>query len=224
MIVVAAGVNGAGKSTLVGALHQHDGATYFNPDERTRALIAAGVNPQSANEQSWNEGYAALRHAIDGDLNYSFETTLGGESITSELLRALALGREVILYFVGLESAEMHIERVRARVRRGGHDIPEAKIRERFVTSHVNLLKFIGTQASIVVFDNSCEDEEGIPDPRALLRLKGTELLYPDTMQALRATPDWAKPVVQLALKRCRVPAPLQSAARRSRAAIRTVK
>lgn len=202
-ILVAAGVNGAGKSTFVGEWHQSQGGAYFNPDLRTRDWIAAGISPEEANARSWQEGCKALTQAIDSDSNFAFETTLGGSTITSELLRALALGREVILIFVGLDSPDRHIARVRARVERGGHDIPQAKIRERFVASHRNLLKFIGTRATIMVYDNCDEDEDGRPLPVRVLSIVGNVVRYPQSKEELARTPAWAKPVVRLALERC---------------------
>ena len=47
------------------------------------------------------------------------------------LAEAAKRGIEVRVFFVGLDSADAHIERVRQRVRAGGHDIPEAAIRRR---------------------------------------------------------------------------------------------
>jgi predicted ABC-type ATPase len=62
----------------------------------------------------------------------SFETTLGGNTIPALLEEAMAVGIEVLVRYVGLDSVDLHIARVRAGVARGGHDIPEGKIRERF--------------------------------------------------------------------------------------------
>src|SRR5690606_18626324 len=139
----------------------HAGGDYYNPDERTRAYIKAGLDPDDANSRAWQDGFDALKRAIDANASFTFETTLGGKSIVVELFRALALGRRLTIYYVGLESVDLHIRRVAARVRCGGHDIPAAKIRERFAHSRDNLLGFIGTRASIRAWDNSDEDESG---------------------------------------------------------------
>ncbi len=205
-IVVAAGVNGAGKSTIVGEYMKRNGAPYFNPDERTRAYLQAGLDEAEANARSWQEGYEALKHAIDGNTSFTFETTLGGKSIVAELFRALARDRPVTIYYVGLDSVDLHLARVAARVKRGGHHIPEAKIRERFVSSRENLLGFIGTQASLRVWDNSEEDPDGVPLPKDALIIEGNRMRYPDTPKALKATPGWARPLVQRALEVCHLP------------------
>ncbi|MEW6168745.1 MAG: AAA family ATPase [Pseudomonadota bacterium] len=210
-IIVAAGVNGAGKSTIVGRYVQDAGGAYYNPDERTRAYVEAGLSQDDANGRSWQDGYEALKRAIDTGTNFTFETPLGGKRIVAELFRALARGRGLTIYYVGLESVELHLQRVAARVRRGGHDIPAAKIRERFAHSRENLLGLIGTQASIRVWDNSEKDGHGLPRPVDVLGIESNRLKYPDTLKAVKATPSWAKPLVARALEVCDLPAALRS-------------
>lgn len=217
MIIVAAGVNGAGKSTIIGKYIESAGGAYYNPDARTRALIEGGLSEEQANARSWQEGYDALRQAIDANASFIFETTLGGRSIAAELFRALALGRDLTIHYVGLADVDLHIRRVAARVRRGGHDIPEQKIRERFTTSRENLLSFIGTNASIRAWDNSEEDTDGRPRPVEVMRIQANRLLYPGTVRALAATPGWAKALVRRALDVCEEPAALKQAGRRTR-------
>jgi predicted ABC-type ATPase len=55
----------------------------------------------------------------------------------------LSDGIEVRIWFVGLSSPELHVQRVRLRVARGGHDIPEETIRERYDRSRINLIEMI---------------------------------------------------------------------------------
>ena len=207
---MAAGVNGAGKSTIIGQYIQAGGGAYYNPDEQTRKLIEAGLDPGQANARSWQMGHEALQRAIDDDRSFVFETTLGGKSIAAELFRALARGRSLTLYYVGLDSVERHLQRVADRVRRGGHDIPEAKIRERFVQSRANLMGFIGTQANIRIWDNSEDDAQGNPQPADVLIITRNRLLYPNSKQSLANTPAWAKPLVMRAIEVCAVPAKLR--------------
>ena len=59
------------------------------------------------------------------------------------LAEAAKRGIEVRVFFVGLDSAEAHIERVRQRVDAGGHDIPEADIRRRYRHSLINLVTLL---------------------------------------------------------------------------------
>ena len=200
-INVAAGTNGAGKSVAIGAVAAETGGEYFNPDVRARQFVVAGMAPEEAGAEAWKIGFATLRQSIANHRDFSFETTLGGRSITEELHAAIEHGLDVCIWYVGLDSPEMHIERVRARVRRGGHDIPTAKIRERYPKSLANLVSFIGKAAEIHVYDNSRENEDGSPAARLIFRMRERKLIYPDRATLLTTTPDWAKPLAAAALK-----------------------
>jgi len=129
-----AGANGAGKSSIAGAMFLAQGVDYFNPDEAAARVLSAnpGLTQAEANGIAWHEGRRLLQRAIAERLTFAFETTLGGRTIAALLHSALSTGIEVRVWYVGLQSAELHIERVRARVAQGGHDIPEASIRERY--------------------------------------------------------------------------------------------
>jgi predicted ABC-type ATPase len=194
-IIAAAGTNGAGKSTIVGSLVRAAGGAYYNPDEFTQTLARQGVPLDQANAAAWRKGYDALQQAIDLNLNFAFETTLGGSSITIELLRALAIGRRVTILYIGLASPELHIQRVAERVARGGHDIPAEKIRQRFDNSRANLLKFIGTRAEIRVWDNSHQTPDGSPAPMEVFRVENRKLLIPKRAD-ISQTVGWAQPLI----------------------------
>jgi predicted ABC-type ATPase len=204
VIVVLAGVNGAGKSSIVGAQLREQGLTYFNPDESARRVgEARGCSIDEANALAWNEGKRRLEHAIESQSNYAFEATLGGSTIPRLLAEAADAGFEIFVWFVGLSSPEHHIARVRARVARGGHGIPEAKIRERWDTSRRNIIALMPFLTELKLFDNSREGNparETIPEPVLLLHWRRGRIVAPSAEQ-MRATPDWARPIVARALQ-----------------------
>src|SRR5262249_23433068 len=110
-------------------------------------------------------------------------------------------GCQVIVWYVGLASADLHVARVKARARQGGHDIPEALIRERYERSLLNLIALLPSLTELQLYDNSAEADPKsgkAPRPRLLLRVdRGTIVGPPD----LSATPQWARPVVAAALR-----------------------
>ena len=204
-ILVLAGVNGAGKSSVGGALLAEHGLTWFNPDTFARELVGQlGLPTQEANARAWNFGRERLEAAIAQRTNYAFETTLGAQTIPALLAEAAAT-HDVVMIFCGLSSPEQHMARVRARVAHGGHDIPEAKIRERWVASRANLIKLLPKLARLQVFDNSAEAPPGgeIADPVRVLELSAGALVFPQPgdATALKATPAWARPIVQAAFE-----------------------
>lgn len=198
-ILVGAGTNGAGKSTIVQPYLAQDG-DYFNPDEHTRDLMALGMPPAEANARAWQTGFETLQRAIDEGKLYAFETTLGATSIPFELMRALAMGCRLDLFFVGLANPELHIQRVAERVQRGGHHVPENKIRERYENSRKNLLRFIGTGANLRVWDNSHQTHDGRPLPLEVFSIKDRRLRLGNRM-TLAQVPAWSKPLLARASK-----------------------
>jgi predicted ABC-type ATPase len=98
----------------------------------------------------------------------------------------------------------MHIERVAARVRRGGHPIPEEAIRRRYEWSRLNLIQLMPILSALRVYDNSepAEPEAGgTPTPHLVLHLEAGRILGPED---LSKTPGWAKPIVAAALQSLR--------------------
>lgn len=102
-IYVLAGTNGAGKSSVAGATLRRAGSDYCNPDEATARILA--TNPEmattAANSAARHQGRRLLERAIAERLDFAFETTLGGRTITALLSNAAAAGIEVRIWFVG---------------------------------------------------------------------------------------------------------------------------
>jgi predicted ABC-type ATPase len=202
-LYVLAGVNGAGKSSIGGAMIRASGADYFNPDEAARKLVAAnpGLDQTKANGAAWHEGRRLLERAIRERKDFAFETTLGGSTMPRLLTEAASQGFEVRIWYVGLAGADLHIERVRNRVRGGGHDIPESSIRRRWRHSRLNLVQLLPHLTELRVYDNSADADPAAGNaPRLLLvlHLDHGEIVGPSD---LSSTPDWAKPIVAAALK-----------------------
>lgn len=198
MITVIAGVNGAGKSSILGSWIRAGGGDYFNPDEATRQLMKENpsLNLDQANSDAWKLGRDQLAAAIAANTDYTFETTLGGNSICQLLLQAMDQGLDVNIGFCGLSSPELHIQRVSERVAKGGHDIPESKIRERWMGAIHNMCALIPGCKMVTVFDNSAEMVDGKPAPKNLFSMDaGKFIVFP-----VADMPDWAKPLVAVAM------------------------
>jgi predicted ABC-type ATPase len=202
-IYVLAGTNGAGKSSLAGAAFLEAGVEFFNPDMAALRIHSAnpGMTQEQANSAAWRQGKRLLQRAIAERLNLAFETTLGGETMTALLEMALFGRLEVRIWYVGLEYPELHIQRVRARVARGGHDIPENKIRARYDSSRLNLIRLMPRLTELRVYDNSREADPHrgkTPEPVLLLYLSRGRVV---TWCELLRTPDWAKPIMAAAMR-----------------------
>ncbi len=204
VIFVLAGVNGAGKSSVGGAILEERALEWFNPDTFSRERVAQGIGKDEADAEAWAYGKSGLEGAIAGGTDFAFETTLGGNTITALLTKAAAT-HDVVMIFCGLDSVARHIARVALRVKHGGHDIPEQRIRERWTNARRNLTSLLPHLKALQVFDNSVEAAPGetIPEPRLVLEMEDGHVLHPaqDDLAALKATPGWAKPIVEAALR-----------------------
>ncbi len=204
-ISVLAGPNGAGKSSVAGEVLKAAGGSHFNPDDAARRLLLAdpSLDAATANSQVWNEMVRLLEEAISGRRSFTFETTLGGNTITRLLVGAAIEGVPVRVWYVALASADLHVDRVRRRVAEGGHDIPEALIRSRYDASRLHLIELIPHLAELAVYDNSAEVDASmaIPEPTLLLHMAGGHVVE---SCPLMAVPAWAKGIVQAGLNAAR--------------------
>jgi predicted ABC-type ATPase len=201
-IVVLAGTNGAGKSSVAGQALRQAGSEYFNPDEATRRFRERypELPLEEANSRAWRLGRLLLHQVIERRLRFAFETTLGGRTFAGLLMKAANVGIPVRVWYVGLQSPELHIARVRARVARGGHDVSEARIRSRYHSSRTNLMTLLPHLAELQLHDNSREADPasgGRPAPMLVLHVKGGRIV---DGCSLSDVPGWARPIVQTAL------------------------
>jgi len=202
VLYVLAGVNGAGKSSIGGHLLEAAGLTWFNPDTFARELMAEiGCDQTQANAVAWQEGIRRLDEAVARGRHHAFETTLGGRTVAAKI-KAATKTHDVMIWFCGLSSPEQHIARVKARVTMGGHDIPEAKIRERYPAALENLIALMPYLAHLQVYDNSTDVATGsaIPDPVRVAEMVSGQLTWPDDLDSLKQTPEWAKPLLEAAM------------------------
>lgn len=201
VLLVLAGVNGAGKSSIGGNIMlRRAGMAWFNPDTYTRILVRSGMPPGEANVLAWKHGVDLLDEAVAAGHSHAFETTLGGTTMAQKIAAA-ARTHDVLVWFCGLSSPEQHIARVAARVAAGGHDIPEAMIRERWVNAPLNLIELMPHLSELRVFDNSADAAPGepVPDPVPVLHVRSGVVQFPLALTDLERTPAWAKPIVKAA-------------------------
>jgi predicted ABC-type ATPase len=200
-IRVLAGVNGAGKSSIGGRFLEEAGSDYYNPDEAARQIrsLHPRITPEAANGQAWQIGRDLLEQSITQSFAFAFETTLGGKTITALLQRAAEAGRPIEMWFAGLASIDLHLQRVADRVRKGGHPIPEVAIRQRWTRSRENLVTLLPHLHHLRLFDNSREADPSSgerPSPELLLEMIDRRITAPANLRHVR---DWAKPLIAAA-------------------------
>jgi predicted ABC-type ATPase len=87
--------------------------------------------------------------------SFTFETVMSHPSKIELLRKAQGLGYRTYLYFIATDDPSINISRVRARVRLGGHNVPEDRIASRYPRSLELLMEAIHHTNRAYVFDNS---------------------------------------------------------------------
>ena len=156
-VIIIAGPNGAGKTTFARNFLPKEAQTYqfINAD-----LIAAGLSPFNPDLAAFKAGRIMLSEieavSLSGH-NFAFETTLSGVHYLTQIKRWQNLGYTVKLWFIKLSTSELAIERVKSRVKQGGHDTPHATILRRFTSGLNNLENFKLIVDSWVIYDGDVD-------------------------------------------------------------------
>ncbi len=148
VILVFAGPNGSGKSTVTKGFDII--GEYVNADDIKKEKGCTDLQAAQL-ATSLREGL------VDNDRSFTFETVLSSERNVELLKRAKAKGYRIEAIFVLTADVQINIERVKNRVRNGGHDVPDNKIVSRYYKSLANLSELIKIADVMWVVDNSTD-------------------------------------------------------------------
>lgn len=152
---IFAGVNGVGKTTLykVGKNVFAD-QKRVNSDEILKEKKGDWKNGIDQAE-AMKEAVRRIKQYLDEGISFNQETTLAGNGIIQNMKKAKEKGFTVVMFYVGLASNDLAVERVASRVRKGGHGINEEDIRRRYEISLKNLKSAIGICDEVHIYDNT---------------------------------------------------------------------
>lgn len=172
---IIGGVNGVGKSSIYGALkgRDEDFGVVIDTDKITAQFGGDKL-------KGGKEAVRLINDCLEKGLNFTQETTLSGKKTLKTIIKAHEKGYEIYLYYIAVSSAEESLSRIKNRVNKGGHDIPEAYVKRRFDKRFDDLLKVLPYCDKAIFWDN----ENGF-DPVAWYS-NGELGLYEDD-----DTPEW---------------------------------
>lgn len=158
LLVIVGGINGCGKTTLAKVAGDEIflGQTAINPDDLTRDVLkkSRALEGDAANLVGVERAEKAVWRAIAEGDNVAIETVLSSEKFIPVVRAARDRGYHTRLIYIALPSVKLAIERVGQRVKLGGHDVPEAKIRSRWPRTHEMLGRMLKEVDDVIVFSN----------------------------------------------------------------------
>ena len=156
LLTIIAGPNGSGKSTLTKSVDFDGLERLLDPDAVARALNP--MNPAAAAIAAGREVLKTIDSYLGSGVSFAVETTLSGKGNLDLIDTAKARGYEIHLVFVGVDTPERSISRVRSRAARGGHFIPDADVRRRYERAMANSPRAFRSAGIATFYDNS-EDQ-----------------------------------------------------------------
>ena len=152
--VIFAGVNGAGKTTLYKIISlSEDFGRRINTDE-----IVMEIGDWRNNQDQMRAGRIALnmrKECVDKMISFNQETTLTGKRILKAIEEIKEKGYTIYLYYIGVDSPAIAKERIKNRVLKGGHNIPEEVVEKRYYETLENLKKVLPLADYVRIYDLS---------------------------------------------------------------------
>ncbi|MSU49252.1 MAG: hypothetical protein EXS37_09240 [Opitutus sp.] len=192
-LYIVAGPNGAGKTTYMRRFlpQEMKCREFVNAD-----LIAAGLSPFAPEKAAFEAGrimLKRLRELAARREDFSFETTLSGRAYAPLLRELRAAGYRIRLDFLWIPNLGITNERVRERVTKGGHNIPEEVQLRRF---HLGVRNLADLYRPLIdfwrLYDNTgdqphlaVEEEDGV-----LRVVDGARLALIEQSASVRFMPD----------------------------------
>lgn len=147
-IIVFAGPNGSGKSTFTELLKPP--MDYINADEIKKSLKCSDLEAAQIAESQRESHLENLEE-------FCFETVLSTDRNLKLLQRAKEKGYFIRCFYMITCNSKINVLRVRTRVEKGGHDVPEGKIVSRYNRA-LGLVKELVKVCDIChIYDNSGE-------------------------------------------------------------------
>jgi predicted ABC-type ATPase len=153
---IIAGPNGSGKSTFACEFLPNfvNCLNFINPD-----LIARGLSPFDPGRAMIRAGRLVIeqfKSNLARRTDFGFETTLAGRTYLPLIMALASEGYQVHMFYLWIPNADLALERIRGRVRSGGHDVPDVDVRRRYGRSLRNLFQVYRPHLhTLHIFDNS---------------------------------------------------------------------
>jgi len=183
---ILAGGNGAGKSTFYRTQLAPLGLPFVNAD-----ILAKELYSQAPEEHSYDAAKLATEirfKLLNEGRSFCFETVFSHPSKIDFVAQAKALGYEIILVFIHLDTVYLNQARVAQRLSEGGYNVPDEKVASRIPRLLQNIKITIPLCDQVRILNNSRIDS---PFEQVAVIRNGQKF------QQEIVLPDWAKDLLE---------------------------
>jgi len=168
---IIGGVNGVGKSSLTGVLaaESNDLGVIIDTDKITAAVGGDKI-------KGGKEAIARINNSLEMGINFTQETTLSGLRTLKTIKKAREQDYFIRLYYVGVNSPDESIKRIKNRVEKGGHNIPEQDVIRRYSKRFEDLLNILPYCNEVKFYDNENGFVEKAEYKNGVLITKGSSI------------------------------------------------
>jgi len=183
---ILAGGNGAGKSTFYRTQLAPLGLPFINAD-----VLAKELYSQAPEEHSYDAAKLATEmrfKLLHEGRSFCFETVFSHPSKIDFVAQAKALGYQIILVFIHLDTVSLNQARVAQRLSEGGHNVPDEKVASRIPRLLQNIKQTLPLCDQVRILNNSRIDN---PFQQVAVIRNG------QIIQQEIPLPDWAKDLLE---------------------------
>lgn len=146
---IISGVNGVGKSSLTGALKpaKKDLGEIIDIDKLAQ-------EEKLSNLDAGKLAIGRMNDFVEKGISFTQETTLSGHFVEKMVQKARENGYKIRMYYIGLDSAEESMLRIKNRVQKGGHNILDGDVTKRFSNRFEDLIKILPYCDEVEVYSN----------------------------------------------------------------------
>lgn len=157
-LTIFAGINGAGKSTLYNESMQNE----YAEDLGVRVNVDEDVIENGGDWRNFRDYIdaservlARINYCIENQISFNWELTLITPFVLKIMRQAKENGFTINLNFIGVNDPELSIERIKNRVKNGGHGIEDDTVRTRHNLQFKNLKTALKLVNYALLYDNS---------------------------------------------------------------------
>ena len=184
VFLVIGGPNGSGKSSVYrDSFYRLEQISFWiiNPDLLAARISASeNLDLRAANLQAVMRIEDWLESSIRTYQTVGVETVLSTAKYCRLVTLAKSLGFKFWFFYVLLDDPQRNVERVRVRVEKGGHAVPEDRIVDRYAKSLAQMPWFLNEADRAWIFDNSGASPRLVGE-----KIGGTVGLVPSAPQVL---------------------------------------